>query len=325
MFDVYFYEAFEEERAAIMRYCPASVRAGYTHKTIQEENLEERPAGIISIRTQSVIPPAWAKSMNAILSRSAGYDHLTAYRLRTGTAAQLGYLPRYCARAVAEQALMLWMSLLRKLPRQVRQFDSFHRDGITGLECQGRTLVVVGVGNIGRHIVDLGRAMDMRVIAVDPVRKHADLEYMEFAEALPQADVLVCAMNLTAANKGYFSYERMKAAAPGALFINIARGEFASPSVLKQLLDEQILGGIALDVYPGESDLAVRLRGGQGFNDNPDIQAIAALRGDDRVILTPHNAFNTEEAVERKASQSIEQVQHLLQHGRFLWPVPADQ
>ena len=325
MLDVYFYEAFEEEQEAIKRYCPTSIRAGYTYKTIQEEGIPEVPATVISIRTQSVIPTEWATTMPALLSRSAGYDHLTAYQTRTKSPVHCGYLPSYCARAVAEQALLLWMALLRKLPTQIRQFDSFHRDGITGSECQGKTLLVVGVGNIGRHIVDLGIAMGMRVLATDLIRKYADLHYLDMADALPQADVIVCAMNLTADNRNYFSYERMKTAKHGALFINIARGEFSPATDLLRLLEENILGGVALDVYAHESELSVRLRGAKGFGDHPDIQAIATLRQNERVILTPHNAFNTIEAVDRKASQSVEQLQHFLQHRHFLWPVPNFQ
>ncbi len=322
MYDVYFYEAFEEERDALIHYAPKTLHVGYTHKTIQEENHAEPPAPIISIRTQSQLPPAWASSIKAILSRSAGYDHLTAYQCQTSSAIHCGYLPRYCARAVAEQAMLLWTALLRQLPRQIRQFDSFHRDGITGSECLGKNLLVAGVGHIGKQIADLALALGMNVLAVDPVERHPDLHYFSFTDALPRADLIVCSMNLTNTNADFFSYDRLAGAKPGALFINIARGELAPPADLLRLLREGILGGIALDVYPEEQQLAVRLRARQGFGDTSSQRALAELRNDDRVILTPHNAFNTREAVDRKASQSIEQLHHFFQHGNFLWPIP---
>ena len=66
-------------------------------------------------------------------------------------------------RAVAEQAILLVMALLRKLPQQTQQFPRFHRDGLTGHECAGKKLLVVGVGNIGSEVVRIGQALGMAV------------------------------------------------------------------------------------------------------------------------------------------------------------------
>ena len=107
--DLYCYEAFAEEAERLRHYADASgVRIGLTPLTLQEAGHTTPPAPVISIRTQSILPPAWAPSLSGILSRSTGHDHLLAYRaaLPPGAACPaLGYLPRYCVRAVAEQAL----------------------------------------------------------------------------------------------------------------------------------------------------------------------------------------------------------------------------
>ena len=85
--------------------------------------------------------------------------------------------------------------------------------------------------------------------------------------------------------------------------------------------DEGRLGGIALDVYEDEKELAVSLRAGtQTARDG--VRTTLELASRENVICTPHNAFNTAEAVERKARQSVEQVEHFLRQGRFLWSVP---
>ena len=78
--DIFFFEAFEEEQAALKKYNAGEFDAGYTWKTIQEYNTNEPPADIISVRTQSKIPAEWAGKLKAILTRSTGFDHLTAYR-----------------------------------------------------------------------------------------------------------------------------------------------------------------------------------------------------------------------------------------------------
>jgi len=324
MHDVFFYETFQEEEQAIQNQVPSDIQWGYTAQTIQESGHSQPPAPIISLRTQSTIPPAWSNNLQAILSRSAGYDHLAAYRHTTKCRFPLGYLPQYCARAVAEQALMLWMALLRKLPRQTAQFSTFHREGITGRECRGKTLVVVGVGNIGHHICEIGHAMDMNVLGVDLEKKYDDISYLSIEEGLAQADILVSAMNLTPDNVNYFNKNRMKQLKSGALFINIARGELAFAQDLLHLLDSHVVGGLGIDVYNEESSLSVALRNEKiPMPDNPEIQAIQEMSKRDNVILTPHNAFNTIEAVVRKAEQSVEQLIHLKNTGEFLWPVPS--
>ena len=132
MVDVWFYEAFQEEADELRSLLPAGISAEYTPATIQETGHAAPPAKLISIRTQSQIPLQWAPQLDAILTRSTGYDHLRAYAAATGATLGLGYLPLYCHRAVAEQAVLLWMALLRRLPVQMKQFHTFHRDGITG-------------------------------------------------------------------------------------------------------------------------------------------------------------------------------------------------
>jgi D-lactate dehydrogenase len=321
MHDVYFYEAFQEEAESLERLLPEGISAGYTNLTIQESSHATPPARMISVRTQSILPPAWAPSLDAILSRSTGYDHLTAYAAATDCAVALGYLPLYCHRAVAEQAMLLWMALLRRLPRQVRQFSQFHRDGITGQECQGRTLVVVGVGHIGGEICRIGAALGMRVIGVDRAAVHKEVTYADADVALPQADVVVCAMDLNETNRGYFDAARLRQFKRGAILVNVSRGELSPSIALLDGLQAGQVAGVGLDVYDHESLLAVALRTGQPSND-PEVRATLELASRDDVICTPHNAFNTVEAVERKSEHSVQQITAFLDRGHFLWPAP---
>ena len=319
--DVFFYEAFEEEERALKRLLPPGLRAGFIPSTIQEHGDHRPPAPIISIRTQSEIPPEWASELQAIIARTTGYDHLKAYRELTGSKLPCGHLPKYCSRAVAEQAMLLWMSLLRKLPAQTEHFRSFDRDGLTGFECEGKNLLVVGVGNIGSEIVRIGTGLGMNVLGVDIVRRHTSVNYVPIEEGLPNADVVVCSMNLTSTNAGTFNSERFRTFRKGALFVNVARGEMSPPADILRALDEGILSGAGLDVYDHESALAVSLRADKP-TDDPSVRAVLELAKRPNVILTPHNAFNTHESVERKSRQTMEQIAHFREHGTFLWQAP---
>ena len=128
--DVFFYEAFQEEQAALRRALKGTaIRAGFTPAAIQELDASQPMAPLISIRTQSLIPEDWPGLISGILTRSTGYDHVLDYRKRTGTDAPCGYLPLYCNRAVAEASMLLWMALMRRLPRQIEYFQAFNRDG----------------------------------------------------------------------------------------------------------------------------------------------------------------------------------------------------
>ena len=317
--NVYFFEAFEEERAALLKYGAESLDAGFTWKTIQEAGMTEPPAPIISVRTQSAIPVDWAPKLKGILTRSTGYDHLSRYRLASGHAElPCGYLPLYCNRTVAEQALLLWMALARKLPVQTRQFKAFNRDGLTGREILGKNLLVIGVGKIGTEIVSIGRGLGMNVKGVDPVHRLDDLEYVSYEDGAPWADIVAVAMKLTPENTGYFTIDRLNCLKQGALLVNVARGEFTPLAAIAEAVKSGRLGGVGLDVYETETKLGPQLR---EHPENWEGTPLQYLMDADNVILTPHNAFNTKEAVERKSEQSVRQVTEFLKSGKFIWPI----
>lgn len=321
-FDVMFFEAFAEEEEALSRFLPPTIKAAFTASTIQEAEIQTIPARMISIRTQSVVPRSWKEDMGALLSRSTGYDHLAAYCRETGYEPhRCGYLPLYCNRAVAEQAMLLWQALLRRLPQQIRQFRTFHRDDITGRQSAGRTLLVTGVGHIGHEVVRIGRGLDMRVLGVDPIQKWDDVDYVTLQEGLPVADVVVCTMNLTSENGHFFDEAQFALMKPGAVFVNVARGELVQTAALRCALTQGNLGGAGLDVYADEPELAATLRGQK--EPSAAIADTLALQNIPNVICTPHNAFNTFEAVELKAAQSIDQICSYIENQRFLWECPT--
>ncbi len=316
-----FYEVFEEEEKLLRRYLPRRIKAGFTRKTIQGKGSRRAPASLISIRTQSVIPPAWAKSLLGILTRSTGYDHLREYRIRHAPQMSCGYLPLYCARSVAEHAILVMMALLRRLKKQMKQFNRFHRDGLTGGECLGRCLLVIGVGHIGQEVVKLARGVGMRVLGLDLVKKMSDLKYVTLKQGLRDADAVICALPLTELTRGMLDYSRLSAARKGLVFVNVGRGEVAPAEDLRRLLKKGVLGGIALDVFEDEAGLAEDLRSGKRTLRKKE-KTLLALNDQDQVILTPHNAFNTAEALERKAAQTCDAVLRFLARGTFPHSVP---
>lgn len=318
---VVFYETFEEEQAALKRHLPDAVTASFVKEPVHASGHAAPPARLISIRTQSVIPKHWLPDLAGVLSRSSGFDHLQTLSGQSEGRVACGYLPLYCVRAVAEQALLMLLALNRNLKGQLRQFNSFDRDNLTGTDCLNQKLLVLGVGNIGQEVVHLARAVGMQVRGFDQERKLANLDYLSLEEGIRFAQSLVCTLPLTKQTLGLLDYALLKQARPGTVLINLGRGEITPTADLKRLLDERILGGLGLDVFEEETDLSHALLTKRPPK-KPSGQLVIDLKGRDNVLFTPHNAFNTRQAVERKAQQSGEAVTAFLKNGRFPQPIP---
>lgn len=315
-YDVVFYEVFKEEKTALEKFLPPNISTLFVPHTIQESRHRKPLAPLISIRTQSKIPLAWGSSLKGILSRSQGFDHLAEFRRQSRKNVLCGYLGSYCSRAVAEQAILAMMALWRKLKAQIKNYDSFNRDNLTGNECYKKRALVVGVGSIGKEIISLSRALKMEVKGVDIRKRVKDLKYVSLKEGLPWADVVFCAACLTDKTKGMLNYRALSMAKKGCLLINIARGEITPLQDLEKLMRIKILGGLALDVFEDEDSLAAALRQ-RKTGGSPEGRILAKLKNYDNVLLTPHNAFNTAEALERKAELSVQAVKMFLQKEYF--------
>jgi len=323
MINVVFYEAFKEEEGLLRQFLPKEISVKFTSQTIQEKQESICPSDVISLRTQSVIPESWSDQLSGILTRSTGYDHLLAYQEKTKTKAILGYLPDYCARAVAEQAILMMLFLLRKTKLQMQNFIHFKRDSITGYECEGKNLLVVGVGRIGSQIIKIGQGLGMNVKGVDIEPKVKEMEHVELKEGMPWADVVVCALPLTKETRGMLNYDCFRRAERSVIFVNISRGEISPTKDLRKLLGEGILFGLGMDVYEGEKDIADNMRNSKKGAD-AKTKMILELEKRDNVIFTPHNAFNTQEAVYKKAEQSIAAIRMFLEKKTFPALVPQE-
>lgn len=320
MLDVKFYESFADEEKLLKYYLPKDIRADFAFQTIQETRDEEPVSKLVCIRTQSILPAAWEGKIRGILSRSQGFDHLQDIHSNISGDIPCGYLGTYCSRAVAEHAIMVAIALMRKLIDQLDKFKKFNRDYITGLECRKRKALVVGVGNIGREIADLCKILGMEVRGVDIKPKKRNLKYVSLEKGVQWAEIVFCALPLTELTKNLLNYELLNSTENNLFLINISRGEITPIDDLKRLLDEQKLKGLGLDVFENEPELGKALRSYRKINDDYT-KSMLDLTSYGNVIFTPHNAFNTEEALERKVIETAEAVKIFLKKGKFPYQV----
>jgi D-lactate dehydrogenase len=162
--------------------------------------------------------------------------------------------------------------------------------------------------------------LDMNVFGVDIVERHKSVEYVSPEDGAKRGDIIICAMNLTDENHDYFSEDFFKNVKENLIFINISRGEISPSTILLNVLQKRKVAGVALDVYKNEKSLSVGLRSGKVDNDD-ELLAVKKMMQMENVILTPHNAFNTFESVERKSEQTIQQLIFFLKNNTFKWYV----
>lgn len=218
-----------------------------------------------------------ARSLRAIARTGAGYDNIDV-----ATATRLGvpvvYAPDVGSQPVAEGALALMLAAakrLRELGTVLHGSRWAARYEAPGLDIEGACVGVVGLGSIGCRVARLCAAVGMRVVAYDPQLREAHAPYVEMvplAALVAQADVITLHCALTARTRGMIDRTLLAHVKPGAILVNVARGEIVeSEDALADALVSGRLGGVALDVFPGEP---------------PDPSH--RLYRDARVICTPH-------------------------------------
>lgn len=246
--------------------------------------------------------------LRIIATMSTGFDHIDieACKSRNITVCNV---PAYGDNTVAEYAFGLIIALARKLKPTFERVERgfFSRTGLKGMDLKGKTLGLVGTGRIGCQMARLGWAFGMKVIAHD-LRSNATLvekfgvTFLGLDEVLQQADIISLHVPYLPSTYHLINAERLRLLKPTALLINTARGKVVDTKAVSVALREGRLGGVALDTFEGE-EIWIE----EEFLKRDDLAAITlkeamesfSIMRSERAILTPHNAFNTREALER--------------------------
>lgn len=253
-----------------------------------------------------------------IATRSTGYDHVdtTACQERGIAVANV---PNYGENTVAEHTFALILSLSRNVHKSYRHAIEGRMDlaALTGFDLKDKTLGVVGAGRIGLHVVKIARGFGMRVLVYD-VRQDAFLaELLNFAyvpleQLLAETDIISLHAPYLPATHHMINRERFRQVKRGALLVNTSRGGLVDTEALIEALDTGQLGGAGLDVLEGEELIKEEHELLHAPQATEALQALvrrSVLLKKDNVVLTPHNAFNSREALQRILDTTIENVQ----------------
>jgi len=257
-------------------------------------------------------------SLQLIATRSTGYDHIDLNYCREHGIA-VSNVPTYGENTVAEHTFALILMLSRKVHKSYNQVRAGHveRAMLTGFDLQGKTLGVIGVGRIGMHTIRIGRGFGMRVLAHDIRQDHflADLlgfRYVPLDALLEESDIVSLHCPLLPETRHLMGREQLQRMKRGALLVNTARGGLVDADALVEALESGRLGGAGLDVVEGEE----LIKEEHQLLDKPqDVETLRAavrnrvLLARDDVVFTPHNAFNSGEAMQRILDTTIENME----------------
>jgi D-3-phosphoglycerate dehydrogenase len=204
----------------------------------------------------------------------------------------------------AEHAIAMMMSLARQIPAATNSTHAgkWEKSGFMGVEVMGKTLGLIGAGNIGSIVADRAQGLKMKVVAYDPFlsadrAKDLNIEKVELVDLLKRADFITLHTPLNDATRGILGKENLAKCKKGVRIINCARGGLIDEAALKAAIESGQVAGAALDVFEVEP-----------ATDN-------ILFGMEQIVCTPHLGASTSEAQENVALQVAEQMSDYLNNG----------
>ncbi len=323
----------------------------FSDQKLNKDNLEifrsaqNDNADVISVFVGSKIDAdvlAALPNLKLLTTRSTGFDHIDFEPLKQKNI-KTGYVPGYGDNTVAEFAFGLLLNLSRKMYQaidRIKETENFNYEGLRGFDLKGKTIGIVGTGRIGQYAIKIAKGFGMNVIAFDafPNEKLAqdlDFKYFSFDDLLAQADVIDFHVPYIAPSAGsgqasthhMINMDNIGKIKKGAILINTARGAIVETDALVKALKDGILGGAGLDVLEEEGiiqdESAFLLYG------HPEEHNLKAALEDhilmkmDNVLITPHTAFNTVEAIQRILDTDIENIKEFIQNGNTKFSIPG--
>jgi len=262
-----------------------------------------------------------AKKLKLIATRSTGFNQIDIKKAQAKKIS-VANVPYYGENTVAEHTFALILALSRNLHkaylRTIR--NDFALEGLQGFDLKGKILGVIGAGSIGVHVIKIAKGFGMKVIAFDPMPNHIlaellDFQYVSLEELLKNSRIITLHCPYNAHTHHLINMGNIDKVKKGALFINTARSGIIESKALYYAIENNIFGGAGLDVFEGEDLLNEE---NQMLTKNVAVEHLEALLKKnlllrkENVILTPHMAFYSVEAVERIMDTTADNIKSFL-------------
>ncbi|HTE48801.1 MAG TPA: NAD(P)-dependent oxidoreductase [Candidatus Paceibacterota bacterium] len=293
---------------------------------LDENNVAKaKDAEIICIFVDSTVNRKVIDALPAlkfIATRATGYNNIDCgYAESKGI--KISNVPAYGSHTVAEFAFGLILNLSRniiKANNYIRESSNFNFfPMMEGFDLAGKTLGIIGTGKIGKNVIKIAKGFDIKVIAYDlypdlAFAKENNFEYKSLDEVISGSDIITLHAPYTKENHHLINKEKISHMKKGAYLINTARGELVDTDALIWGLSQGIIGGAGLDVLEGEAELKEEIEILSDASKLMKIEEYKMLLEDrvlinmPNVIITPHIAFFTHEAVAEILRITIENI-----------------
>ncbi len=318
-----FFEVKKWERGKLKRAFPQAL---FVKEELEETNAHQyKDLEIISTFIYSDLSQETLKkltNLKYITTRSTGFDHIDIGYCKKKKIV-VSNVPEYGSRTVAEHTFALILALAKKLPQSIKQMKelNFNHELIRGIDLYRKTIGILGLGKIGSEVLKIASGFGMKILTFNRSRKpelekNYKFRYVKLPELLANSDFITLHLPLTPQTKHIINKKNIKLVKKGAYLVNTARGGLVETEALLWALENNLLQGAALDVLEEEDDLKEevevltgRIRGKLEYK---ELVLNHILINHPKVIITPHNAFNTKEALNRITLTTIENINSFL-------------
>jgi D-lactate dehydrogenase len=259
--------------------------------------------------------------LKMIATLSTGYDHIDIAECNKRNIIVCN-VPFYGENTVAEHAFALILALSRKIYPSIERTKkgSFEVDGLRGFDLKGKTIGLVGTGHIAAHVARIAYGFEMSIIGYDAT-EHKELQeqykltYTSLNDLLKKADIISLHLPLSDKTQHIINQKNIGLMKPTAILINTARGGLVETNALAKALESKKIAGAGLDVLEEENAIKEEK---QLLSNNYETQKLRTLIDNhillkmDNVIITPHNAFDSEEALQRILDTSADNITSFL-------------
>ncbi|MBQ7599667.1 MAG: 2-hydroxyacid dehydrogenase [Clostridia bacterium] len=249
-----------------------------------------------------VINRLYDAGVRLIALRSAGYNNVDV-RAAYGKI-HVVHVPAYSPYAVAEHAMAMLLTSVRRIHKaynRTREFN-FSLNGLTGFDMHGKTVGVIGTGRIGRIFIDICRGFGMNVLAYDRYpAENSGIEYVSLDRLFSESDIISLHCPLTNETKHLIGHGAISKMKKGVVLVNTSRGALIDAEALLEGIKSRKVGAACLDVYEEEADIFFEDHSGHIMDD----ELLSRLISMPNVIVTSHQAFLTEEALNNIAETTV--------------------
>jgi len=325
-----FFEVQDEEKE-VFRKVFREHELFFSRERLNLENVEKvKDYEAVSIFIYSNINSSLLDKMSKLrylVTRSMGFDHIDLVACKSRNIA-VSNTPHYGDNSVAEHVFGIILSISRNIHKAyVRTLKDDHSiEGLEGFDLKGKTIGVVGVGRIGRKVIQIAKGFEMKVLACDHHKdrkfaKEHGFRYASFNEVIKNSDIVTLHVPYCKENYHLINDKTLKRFKKNSILINTSRGAVVDTRALMNALNKKHLLAAGLDVIEGEELIKEEKELLHHKKLNVEKMKKIALDHkilyDERVVFTPHIAFYSKEAMERIISSTIENIHAFIKNKRI--------